>query len=44
MKNDDIDIFTTLVGIIAVFAVVIFFISFAVTMGYELAEFVLRHA
>ena len=42
MKNDDLDIFTTLVSIIAVFAVAIFFVAFALTLGYELAEFILR--
>jgi hypothetical protein len=44
MKNDDVDIFTTLTGIIAVFAIVLFFVAFALTLGYELAEFILRHA
>ena len=43
MKLDDFDILGTFVTMIVIFAVVIFFVAFAVTLGFELAELIVRH-
>jgi hypothetical protein len=42
MKKDDLDDLIHFCNIIAIFAVAIFFVAFALTLGYELAEFILR--